>query len=150
MKKIFFVIFSIVLLTSCSSDDDSNYHYELLPIEEAIVPAEFEYGSVYNITVQYIRPNDCYINSDILYEYDSSARNIAVISTVIDDETCEILDSDEELTFRVQALQTSPYIFKFWQGEDEDGDPIYLIIEVPVVTEIDKSANEFTPTHTKD
>jgi hypothetical protein len=133
MKKIFFVFFILLLTVSCSDDDNTNYHYELLPVEDAIVPDEFIHGQVYFITVKYIRPDDCYVYNDVLYEYDYDARNIAVISTVIENENCEVLDSEEELTIRVQALQTSPYIFRFWQGDDENGDPIYLEIIVPVV-----------------
>ncbi|RLD78760.1 MAG: hypothetical protein DRJ07_12755 [Bacteroidetes bacterium] len=133
MKKIFFVIFILLLTVSCSDDDSSNYHYELLPVEEADVPDEFVYGQIYYISVKYIRPTECYVYNDVLYEYDYDARNIAVISTVVEDNDCEIIDSDEELTIRVQALQTSPYIFRFWQGDDDDGDPIYLEIVVPVV-----------------
>lgn len=133
MKKIFFVFFILLLTVSCSDDDSSNYHYELLPVEEADVPDEFVYGQIYYISVKYIRPTECYVYNDVLYEYDYDARNIAVISTVVEDKNCEIIDSDEELTIRVQALQTSPYIFRFWQGDDDDGDPIYLEIVVPVV-----------------
>lgn len=133
MKKIFFVFFILLLAVSCSDDDSSNYHYELLPVEEADVPDEFVYGQIYYISVKYIRPTECYVYNDVLYEYDYDARNIAVISTVVEDNDCEIIDSDEELTIRVQALQTSPYIFRFWQGDGDDGDPIYLEIVVPVV-----------------
>jgi len=133
VKKVLFVIFSLILFVSCSDNDETNFHYELLPVEDAIVPEEFVYGEIYFITVKYNRPDDCYIYSDVLYEYDFDARNIAVISTVIDDRNCDILNTEEELTFRVHALQSSPYIFRFWQGDDENGDPIYLIIEVPVV-----------------
>lgn len=132
LKKIFFVLFAFVIFVSCSSNNDLDYHYELLAVENASVPEEFEFGRTYEISIDYIRPDDCYIYSDVLYEYDFDARNVAVISTVVDG-SCEPLNSDEVLTFRVQALQHSPYIFKFWQGENENGDPIYLIIEVPVI-----------------
>lgn len=133
IKKIIFALSIILLTVSCSSDDNSNYRYELLPITEADVPSEFVFGNFYTITVKYIRPDNCHEYSDILYEYDYDARNIAVISAVNDDTDCEILDSEKELSFTVQALQVNPYIFRFWQGEDENGDPIYLTIEVPVV-----------------
>lgn len=149
MKKIFFVLFNLILLSSCSDDDSANFHYELLPIEDAIVPEEFELGSIYNITVKYLVPDDCYVYSEILYEYDGDARNIAVISTVIEDKNCAVLELEDELNFNIQALQNSPYILKFWQGDDENGDPIYLIKEVPVINENNLSANEFRPTHKK-
>lgn len=56
---------------------------------------------------------------------------------------------EQEISFKVHALQTSPYIFRFWQGEDNNGDPIYLTIEVPVNVLSDQKANEFKETHTK-
>ena len=133
MKRIFFVIFILILSVSCSDDDSSNYHYELLPVEDAIVPDEFVYGQVYFITVKYIRPDACYVYNEVLYEYNYDARNIAVVSTVVEEGNCEILDREEELTIRVQALQSSPYIFRFWQGDDDEGNPIYLEVIVPVI-----------------
>lgn len=148
-RKIFFVIFAVVLMVSCSDDDSYEYHYELLPIEEALVPDEFEYGKIYSISVKYIVPDDCYINSDILYEYNDDARNVAVISLVIDSDDCETIDLEQELTFQVHALQASPYIFRFWQGDDDNGEPVYLTIEVPVININNEKANEFKETHTK-
>jgi hypothetical protein len=133
IKKILFALSVILLTVSCSSDDNSNYYYKVLPVKEANVPSEFIYGQYYNITVRYIRPNDCHVYNEILYEYDYNARNIAVLSTVIDDKDCEELDREEELTILVHAVQHEPYIFRFWQGDDEDGEPIYLEIEVPVI-----------------
>lgn len=149
MKKIFFVLFTFILLSSCSDDDGLEYHYELLAVEDVIVPEEFEFGKIYNITVKYVVPDDCYVYSEILYEYNEDARNIAIISTVIDDKNCADLDFEDEINFNIQALQESPYILKFWQGDDENGNPIYLIKEVPVVNENNLSANEFRPTHKK-
>lgn len=148
-KRIFFVIFAVLTMVSCSDDDSHDYHYELLPIEDVLVPEVFEYGQLYDISVKYKVPDECYINSDILYEYDQDARNVAVISLVIEDNDCETIDLDEELTFRVHAVQANPYIFRFWQGDDDNGEPIYLIVEVPVINIINQKASEVERTHTK-
>jgi hypothetical protein len=148
-RKIFFVIFAVLLMVSCSDDDSYSYHYELLPVEEALVPEEFEYGQIYSISVKYNVPEDCYMNSDILYEYNEDARNVAVISLVIESNDCETIDVEQELTFQVHVLQARPYIFRFWQGDDENGEPVYLIIEVPVININNDKANEFKETHTK-
>lgn len=133
IKRNFFVIFAIVIFISCSDNDGSTYHYELLPIEDAIVPEEFEYGKIYVISVKYIQPDDCYIYNEVLYEYNHDERKIAVISTVLDDKICNPTETEDEMSFKVHALQSNTYIFKFWQGDDEGGNPIYLIKEVPVV-----------------
>jgi hypothetical protein len=134
VKRIFFVIFSFIIFVSCSNDDGSTYHYELLAIEEVILPENFEYGKIYEVSLKYIQPDDCYISSDVLYEYDNDIRNVAVISTVLDDKNCFPSEFEDDISFKVQALQEETYIFKFWQGEDDNGEPIYLVKEVPVVT----------------
>lgn len=134
MNRVFFVIFSFIIFVSCSNDDGPTYHYELLAVEDVDLPDEFEYGKVYNVSLKYILPDDCYISSDVLYEYDFDMRNVAVISTVLDDKDCFPVDFEDDISFKVKALQTETYVFKFWQGEDEQGEPIYLIKEVPVVT----------------
>jgi len=149
LRKIFFVIFAVVFMVSCSDDDSNDYHYELLAIEDAVVPEQFEYGGIYNISVSYIVPDDCYVNNDILYEYDNNARNVAVISLVAESSDCETIEVEKELIFQVQALQPSPYLFRFWQGEDDNGEPIYLTVEVPVINLSNQNANEFDKTHTK-
>ncbi|MCA0933052.1 hypothetical protein LCM02_11360 [Lutimonas saemankumensis] len=149
LKKIFFVIFAVITMASCSDDDSYEYHYELLPVEDAQVPEVFEYGKIYDLTVTYLLPDDCYVNNDILYEYENTSRNIAVVSLVIESNDCEDLELEQELTFRVHALQKNPYIFNFWQGDDENGEPIYLTVEVPVINISNVSANEFEETHTE-
>ena len=134
MRRIFFVIFSFIIFVSCTTDDGPTYHYELLAIEDVNLPEEFEYGKIYEVILKYTQPDDCYISSDVLYEYDEEMRNVAVISTVLDDKDCFSAKFEDEISFRVQALQTDTYVFNFWQGEDENGDPIYLMKEVPVIT----------------
>ncbi len=118
MKRVFFIIFSFIIFVSCSNDDGPTYHYELLAIDEVDLPEEFEYGKTYEVSLKYIVPDDCYISSDVLYEYDHDMRNVAVITTVLDDKECFPVDFEDEISFKVQALQTKTYIFKFWQGED--------------------------------
>ena len=133
MKRIFFVLFTIVIFVSCSTDEGSTYHYELLPVADAIVPEEFEFGKIYTIEVKYIQPDDCYVYSEVLYEYDNDDRNIAIISTVLDDKVCSLTENENQMSFKVHALQANTYKFKFWQGDDDEGNPIRLIKEVPVI-----------------
>jgi hypothetical protein len=64
-------------------------------------------------------------------------RTVAVITTVIDNNdasNCEPLSEEIEeryFTFHVQNT-SGTYIFKFWQGENENGEDEYLIYEVPI------------------
>ncbi|RLD30135.1 MAG: hypothetical protein DRI75_01110 [Bacteroidetes bacterium] len=139
MKKIFFFGCVIVAFWSCSLDDSSNedFHFEILPIESASVPTEMRFGEVYTIHYSYFRPSSCHFFNDLYYVAESNIRTIAVINIVLnanENNICESLTNtleEKSFNFVVNNIEGT-YVFKFWQGEDENGQDIYLVYEVPV------------------
>lgn len=134
MRKL--VVFLLTLFVfSCSVDDNNDVtHFELLPVEDALVPNEFERGETYEITVYYIRPSSCHAYNDIYYIRESNERTVAVMTTVYQNTNgCETISDELDATFEFRAGNLDSYIFKFWQGEDDNGEDQYLIIEVPVI-----------------
>ncbi len=139
MKKLLFIGFILVSLWSCSSDDptEDEFHFEILPIESATMPEIMYHDEVYTINYTYLKPSTCHIFNDLYYISESNYRTIAVINTVltnVDNVICEPLpDELVERTFTFYCESTSgSYIFKFWQGEDENGEDTYLVYEVPI------------------
>lgn len=133
MKKIILLLISLSFL-SCSLDDgneDLTYH-EFIPIETVNLPEFFNYGVYYDITVTYIVPNDCYAFYDIYYEKNNNERIVAVINTIHENSNCTQATEEKEVTFTVHVTQEETYVFNFWQGVDDNGEDVYLIIEVPV------------------
>ncbi|AOW21035.1 lipoprotein [Urechidicola croceus] len=136
MKRYILILVAILSLSSCSLDDDSDslsFYPTLVAIDDAVVPEEFQLGESYEITIDYTLPNACYSFNDIYYEYDQNTRIVAVRVLVTNDTSCTQATIEEQYTFTVQVTQTEPYVFKFWQGEDNQGNNQYLIVEVPVV-----------------
>lgn len=134
MKQFLLALLAVVFLVSCDDDDDVVYHFEYVPVLEAEVPEEFEFGRVYELIVTYELPNSCYDIYSYDYIYEGTSRIIAPIAIVDDSAgSCAEMTTEGTFTVRVEALQAEDYLFKFWQGEDEEGEPIYLEIEVPVI-----------------
>ena len=136
MKKILIYGFTILLFFSCSIDDDSNnYSLEILPVESVDIPDEFELGQTYPITVHYFRPTTCHAFREFYYVKENNIRTVAPINYVFEeDNNCTDLENDlVEATFNFIVTSNGSYIFKFWQGEDTNGEDQYLTIEVPVV-----------------
>ncbi len=137
MKKVFLLclLFSIV---SCSVEDDGpNFHYEAVPIESVTTPDEFNLGLDHDITVSYYRPSGCHVFNNFLFESDGNEITVVVVNTVYENQECENYDPQEEtvdvgFSFRANVTTADSYIFKFWQGEDEMGNDLYYVIEVPV------------------
>jgi len=137
MKKIFLLSFLVFSMFSCSvSDDAQSFYTEILPIESVIIPEEFQFGQVYEIGVTYFRPSGCHIFNNFYYEINENERIVAVINTVYDDQSCDTFEAEEnevEVSFNFQVNSIDTYTFKFFQGQDENGNDLYYIVEVPVV-----------------
>ena len=136
MKRVFFLLLvaSFTLFTSCDIDDDVNYHFEALQVKSVEMPEAFDYGEIYKIKVTYFRPNNCtfFEGFDVVKE-DLTTRKVVTIGTVIEDEE-ECTGSGEDLvaSFNFEVLYEEPYLFRYWTGEDTNGEPTYLEITVPV------------------
>ncbi|KQC28620.1 hypothetical protein [Flagellimonas eckloniae] len=134
----YLTVISFVLaisLSSCSKDDkdDDVFRSVYVNVLEADLPDEFDYGNIYNIDVTIELPNSCYIYYDEFnYVYKGDERLIFPIAYIEEGDNCT--QSTEETTFsiRFQALQTKPYVFKFYQGKDTNGENMYLTYTVPV------------------
>ena len=135
MKKLLALSLALILCISCSLDDDNytNYSFEILPVESVDIPSEFTLGETYPITVTYSRPTSCHYFREFYYAKNLNERTVAPINIVYENDNCETLENVlEEATFNFIVTGNGSYIFKFWQGEDANGDDQYLIIEVPV------------------
>jgi len=139
MKKLLFIGFVLVSLWSCSTDDSTveDFHFEILPIESVTMPDVMYYNEVYIINYTYLKPSTCHIFNDLYYISESNVRTVAVINTVltnVENVTCEPLTNElEERSFTFYCNSTSgSFIFKFWQGVDENEEDTYLVYEVPI------------------
>ncbi|MGB5171039.1 hypothetical protein [Eudoraea sp.] len=126
----------VFLLFGCSNDDNNyhEYHLEYAAVISADLPDEFIQGRTYRINVTIELPNSCYYYYDQYdYFYEGTSRLIYPVVHVDDDVPCTLNITETTFSIPVQALQSEPYIFKFYQGEDAEGQDMFLTIEVPVI-----------------
>jgi len=134
MRKIIFILLPFILF-SCSLEDNSlDTYFELVPVESAVVPDEFVLGNLHLITLTYIRQTTCHAFNDIYFVADSNERTVAITNIVYDSNgNCEEISDELETSFNFRATELGSYIFKFWKGKDDDGEDLYMTVEVPVV-----------------
>lgn len=121
-------------LSSCKLEDDSvNFRFVPLQIVSADVPESFDLNETYEIRVRYLRPSACvfFEGFDITNEA-LTTRNVVAIGSEFYEEVCTQEVEELEATFNFICLYQETYLFRFWTGEDENGNQQYLEIEVPV------------------
>jgi hypothetical protein len=135
VKKIFLLLSLVFTIVSCSvNEDETNFHYELLPIQEVEIPSEFVMGQTYQIKMWYYRPSTCHSFGGFYYDKILNERTIAIQNIVQEESTCSTL-TDELVyaTLDFYVTNNGSYVFKFWQGVDDNLEDIFYEIEVPVV-----------------
>ena len=136
MKKFAFLFLISIFNLSCSiSDDDSvRISHVFLPIESAELPDSFVLNETYQIPISYFRPSTCHSFNNFYYQKNENERTVAIINNVIESESCEDLANDlVEVTLDFIAIYNQTYVFKFWQGLDENDNDLYYVVEVPVI-----------------
>jgi hypothetical protein len=126
--------FLVLVLNSCKLEDDRvNFRFVPLQIVSADVPESFDLNETYQITVRYIRPDGCvfFEGFDVTKE-DTTIRNVVAIGSDFYEEQCTLAVEELEASFDFICLYEGTYLFRFWSGEDENGEPQYIEIEVPV------------------
>ncbi|HET8809671.1 MAG TPA: hypothetical protein VFM65_05340 [Flavobacteriaceae bacterium] len=137
MKKVVLISVVFLSLLGClPNDEHTTFTQELVPIVSVSVPDTLVFREDYTFEITYDRPSNCHAFRGFWYEKNENERIIGVINDVYNNPNCQAPEDSlatAELNFEV--LRDDFYIFKFWQGEDENGEPIYLTKEVPVKME---------------
>ncbi len=129
------VLAAMLTLSSCTKDDEPNFHFVPLQIQNASLPDTFRLNETYQIEVTYTIPDGCtgFSGFDVTSS-NTTTRNVVVIgSTRTDQDACTQATQEATGTFNFRVVYDETYLFRFWQGEDEEGNQQYLEIEVPVM-----------------
>ena len=132
MKKLILLVSILFLFNSCEPEGN-DYSVHILPVESVDIPTEFELGETYPITMRYYRPSNCHSPYGIYYEKDLNVRICAIKNLLEDRGNCAPVENIlAEETFNFQVTSTGNYIFKFWTGEDSEGNNTFLEYDIPV------------------
>jgi hypothetical protein len=139
MKKIILFALVAMFVASCSIDDeqDITFNNVLVPVESVNIPDTLVFEETYSFEITYERASTCHSFAGFSYHKNGRERTIGVVNTVYYNvNNCENLEDEtqtENLAFEV--VLEDFYIFKFWQGTDENGNDTFLTKEVPVKIE---------------
>lgn len=138
MRKVLSILMLIaasVSFTACSLDDDgTNFKYVNLKVVSAEVPESFELGQVYDIKVNYLKPNGCtFFEGWDIHKHELTEREIYPIGAeLVNERSCDEIATEVEVTFKFEVIYDQEYLFKFWTGQNADGEDEYIEVIVPV------------------
>lgn len=131
------ILLFVLLNWGCDiSDDGAKYYFVPLQITAVDVPESFQLNESYNIGVTYLRPNGCtgFQGFDVISEESEAhtIRQVVAIGAEFDESPCEEINEELQENFQFICLYSKPYLFRFYTGDNEAGEPQYLEVEVAV------------------
>lgn len=136
MQRIFILLSIMALTVSCGINDDydgKKFRVEFVAIDSVKIPEVFIQGRTYPIKAIYNKPTDCHSIDGFYYQANGFTRTVALQAIVVENDDCKTLNDDpEETFFNFIVGNNSSYLFKFYKGEDNEGNPVFLEVEVPV------------------
>ncbi len=136
MRRLFLAFVLVVIafiVSSCLKDDAPTIEFHALRIVDADVPESFTFNGRYEITVTYVRPDDCtHFEVFDVVQKDTTIREVVAIGSMFVDRQCAQVATEQQESFLFEVKYDQPYLFRFWQGTDANGEPTFLDIEVPV------------------
>ncbi len=135
MKKALTIILSLILLGSCSLEDDGeSIMQNLAPVQSVDMPDSFELGQTYSIGIIYRRPTSCHTYSGLNLDRNGNEIVVGIVTSYSSTSSncVETGNLEASATFNFVVVREDFYTFKFWQGRNSAGNDMFLIVEVPV------------------
>lgn len=138
MKKLICFLLIVLASSACSLDDSGAAQEYFLPVDHVMAPETVNLGETATFTVTYSRPNDCYIFNGFNYQADGNTRTVLVRAIMFDESDCPAYEQESfyDVPLNFTPDHSGTYIFKFWAGNDENEEPIYIEHEVVVANNI--------------
>jgi hypothetical protein len=131
------VLWVALLFQGCEiSDDSRKYELVALPITEVQIPESFKLDERYQFEITFERPDSCtgFRGFEVVSEETEShtVRYIMAVGAQFQEDVCSPEPESLQTGMQFICMYSTPYLFKFYTGDNADGVPEYLEIAVPV------------------
>ncbi|MDT8415224.1 MAG: hypothetical protein RQ735_07580 [Flavobacteriaceae bacterium] len=125
MKYILLSVF--VLLMGCSGDSDNFIEFEELGAITAVeIPAEVVVGQTTTFVVSFRVPSTCHSFQRLDFSATPQERIVAVVFAVTDNSCTPLSNFTEQVTFEITPDTPGTIVFKFFAGNNAQGEPTFI------------------------
>jgi len=136
VKKIVLLFGIVSAILGCSVDDSPNFFFDFVAVNNvAEIPEAFVVNQPDTLEVSFFKPTNCHAFDGFNIVTNGNEREITVVTKFIEqDNSCTAIEnatSNAALVFN--ARNAGEVILNFFNGNDADGNPIFLTFNVPIV-----------------
>jgi hypothetical protein len=134
MKKLVLLLLMSVAFISCdiSSGAEENTTFVLGPVQDVTMASHYKVDSTSQIMVRYKRPNDAHIFQGFYYQSVESTRTVCIQYARLDEASPAVDNEVYEVPLNFKPSHTGTYVFKFWDGTNQDATDHFFVAEAVV------------------
>jgi len=133
MKKLVLLFVLAIASVSCDmGSDGESSTFVLGPVQDVTMPNRFKVDSTSQIMVRYKRPDDAHIFQGFYYQAVSTTRTVCIQYARLDQASPAPDDQVYEVPLNFRPSQPGTYIFKFWDGTNQDATDHFYVAEAVV------------------
>ena len=132
MKKLVLLLLAAVALISCDMGNEDSTQFVLGPVQDVTMASSYKVDSISEIMVRYKRPDDAHIFQGFYYQAIDSVRVVAIQYARLNQPNPGIDNEVYEVPLKFKPRQAGTYVFKFWDGENQDQTDHFFVAEAVV------------------
>ncbi|CAM3325376.1 DUF4625 domain-containing protein [Flavobacterium longum] len=132
MKKLVLLALAIVFFASCDTGGEDNPQFALGPVHEVTMASSFKVDSISEIMIRYKRPDDSHIFQGFYYQAVDFNRVVAIEYAKVNTANPGQDDQIYEVPLKFKPRFPGTYVFKFWDGTNQDGTDHFYVAEAVV------------------
>ncbi len=133
MKTIFSICLVLFLSTACSnSGDNFIVAEEVVPITTVTAPETLTVGTVATFTIAFSIPSTCHDFLRLNFGTSTDQRTVSVVTSVREGNCNPLSNASQSISFEITPDAPGMFTFKFFTGNDSQGNPTFIIKEYDV------------------
>ena len=120
-------------ITSCLDDEPTlQVDYVYAPTDSVQVGEIKPAREVTEIRTYFTRNSECETFFDYDYQISGNERTVSIVISDLQVNDCLNISESEFNTLQFKPESSGTYTFRFWAGNDENDDPIFIIKEIEI------------------
>lgn len=132
MKRLVILALIAISAISCDLGEEDKTQFVLGPIQDVTMASAYKVDSVSVITIRCVRPTDCHIVNGFFYDINGFTRTVAMEFAVTDGDNCQPETYPYEVPLNFKPTTPGTYLFRFWDGQNQDGTDHFYEAEAVV------------------
>lgn len=122
-----------LFVTSCLDDEPTlNVDYVYAPIDSIMIGEIHPAREVTEIRTYFTRNSECEAFFDYDYQIVGNERTVSIIVSDLQNENCLDISEADSQTLQFRPESAGDYTFRFWAGNDENDEPIFIVQEITI------------------